>query len=130
MQKVVIDSDIIIDFTRKASTFLSSLLERHYEKEVKLFVSASVVMELMAGTETTNKSKLQDLEEFFNKVQVIPLDYFLASQAGFLIRDYKKLGFADAIVAATVLSLGGKLATRNKKDFQDIKGIKFFNGKN
>lgn len=36
------------------------------------------------------------------------------------------LYMADALVAATALSLNAKLATRNKKDFEGIKGLKFF----
>lgn len=60
-----------------------------------------------------------DLFEFVSSSQEV------SKAAGFLVRDYK-VAIGDAIVAATALSLNAKLATRNKKDFEAVKGLKFF----
>jgi predicted nucleic acid-binding protein len=83
-----------------------------------------VVAELMVGQETKTKDKFEKLETLINKLELIFLDYNLAKCAGSLVRDYPPLKLADAIVAATALSLNAKLATRNIKDFEGIKGIK------
>jgi len=39
------------------------------------------------------------------------------------------IGFADSIVAATTLYLDAQLATSNKKHFENVKGIRLFEGK-
>lgn len=130
MQKVVIDADIIIDFTRKASPLLRILFERAAQKEIRLFISSSVVAELMSGRETKAEAKFKELSLLIKKIEFVPLSYDLSVSAGFLVRDINNLKLADAIVAATALSLNAKLATRNKKDFEDIKGLKFFKLRN
>lgn len=124
MQKVVVDADIIIDFTRNADVVFEVLLKRFVAKELKLFIPSIVVAELMVGQETKTKDRFEKLETLINKLELILLDYNLAKCAGSLVRDYPSLKLADAIVAATALSLNAKLATRNKKDFKDIKGLK------
>lgn len=130
MQKVVLDTDIIIDFTRRANTTLRDLFTLADQKKIRLFIPAVVVAELMAGRETLKEDKLRDLRLFFQKLEFIILDYDLSEKAGFLVRDNRGLGLADAIVAAAALSLNAKLATRNIKDFDIIKGLKFFKEKN
>ena len=126
VQKVVLDSDIIIDSTRLADKTLRGLLELAATKKIQLFLASVVVAELMAGQETKIVRKRNPLEELFIKLQFIPMDYALSKEVGLLLRDYKQLKLGDAIVAATALSLKAKLATRNKKDFEGIEGLKFF----
>lgn len=126
MQKVVLDTDIIIDFTRKATTTLRELLYLVDQRKIRLFIAAIGVAELMAGQETLEKDKLRDLKLFVKKLEFVPLDYDLSERAGFLIRDNRGLGLGDAIIAATTISLQAKLATRNTKDFIGIKGLKYF----
>lgn len=43
------------------------------------------------------------------------------------MRDKTVKEFADASIAATVLSEKALLLTKNKKDFANIKGLKFYN---
>ncbi len=126
MQQVVLDSNIIIDFTRKASPLLRVLIEKSSKKEIKLLIPAVVVSELIAGQETREKAKKRDLEILFSKFEFIPMNYNLSMITGELLREYRKLDLADATIAATALNLGAKLATRNKKDFEVIGGLKFF----
>lgn len=126
MQKVVLDADVIIDYTRNANLVLEILLEKNYQREIKLFAPSVVVSELMTGQDTRKAEKLEKLRRFFKKVEFVPLTYDLAEQAGFLLRDQRNLKLADAIVAATCLSLNAKLATRNIKDFAGIDGLRFF----
>lgn len=126
MQKVVLDADVIIDYTRNADFFLEILLEKVHQREIKLFTPSVVISELMAGQETRKAEKLEKIRRFFGKVEFIPLTYELSEQTGFLLRDHQNLKLADAIVAATCLSLNAKLATRNLKDFTGIGDLRFF----
>src|SRR3989344_3817115 len=126
MQRVVLDADVIIDYTRNANLGLEVLLEKNYQRVIKLFAPSVVVSELMTGQETRKSEKLEKLRRFFKKAEFVPLTYDLAERAGFLLREQRDLKLADAIVAATCLFLNAKLATRNIKDFQGIEGLKFY----
>ena len=126
MQQVVVDSDVVIDFTRKASSFLRTLFELSAQKKIKLFIPSAVVAELVAGQETKDKENFKDLEILLNKLEFVVLNYNLSKKTGELLRDYRELDLGDAIVAASCLSLNAKLATRNLKDFADIDNLRFF----
>lgn len=126
MQKIVLDSDIIIDYTRAADPLFGSLLNQYLKDKIKLFIPSIVLAELMSGKETKQDKKLRALENLIGEIELVVLDYNLSVQAGFLVRDNQPIQMADAIVAATALSLNAKLVTRNKKHFEGIKDLKFF----
>ena len=126
MQKVVLDTDVVIDFTRGASDLIDLLLHQVNDHKLKLFVPSSVVSELIAGQETKSVEELAKLERLISKFEFVAADYQISKMTGILLRDYRNLKLADAIVAATALSLNAKLATRNIKDFEGIKELKFF----
>lgn len=126
MQKVVLDSDIIIDHFRKGSDIFDQLVTDCAENKTKVYLPGIVYTEINGGQDSKSKDKLNQIEQLPIIFQFIPADQQISQTAGFLIRDYSNLGTADAIVAATALSLNAKLATRNKKDFEDIQGLKFF----
>lgn len=126
MQKVVLDTDIIIDYTRNASLVFEILLEQYSQRRLKLFIPSVVVAELISGQETKYSARMDKLEKLIAKLELIPLDYQIAKIAGILVRDYQPKALADAVIAATALNLNAKLATRNTKDFAGIKDLKFF----
>lgn len=126
MQKVVLDSDIIIDHFRQGSNIFNHLVMASTENKITVFLPGIVYTEINGGQDSKRADKLNQIEQLPNMFEFVPANQQISQQAGFLIRDYPNLGTADAIVAATVLSLNAKLATRNKKDFESIKGLKFF----
>ncbi len=126
MQKVVIDSDIIIDHFRIGSTIFNSLLEKTTQNKLKVYLPGVVYTEINSGKDTKLPFKLQEIEELPEIFELSLADKTICQKAGFLLRDYPNLNLADAIVAATTLLLKAKLATRNKKDFENIKGLNFF----
>lgn len=126
MQKLVLDTDVVIDFTRGASDLIDLLLNQVSNHKLKLFIPSSVVSELIAGQETKSAEELAKLERLISRFEFVASDYQIAKMTGILLRDYKTLKLADATIAATALSLNAKLATRNKKDFENIKELKFF----
>lgn len=130
MQKVVIDSDIIIDHFRIGSVIFDSLLEKNIQNKLTVYLPGVVYTEINSGKDSKNPLKLQEIEELPEIFELKVADKTVCQKAGFLLRDNLGLNLADAIVAATALSLNAKLATRNKKDFKDIKGLRFFKLRN
>lgn len=126
MQKVVLDSDIIIDHFRKGSDIFNQLVTNSAENKTKVYLPGIVYTEINGGQDSRKADKLNQIEQLPVMFEFISADELISQQAGFLIREYANLGTADAIVAATALFLNAKLATRNEKDFENIKGLKFF----
>lgn len=126
MQKVVLDSDIIIDHFRQGSGIFDLLVMDSAENKTKVYLPGIVYTEINGGHDSKKADKLKQIKQLPIMFEFIPADQQISQQAGFLIRDYANLGTADALVAATALFLNAKLATRNKKDFEGIEGLKFF----
>ncbi len=125
MQKVVVDSDILIDHLRLTSEILDFILEEVKNKKIKVYLPGIIVSEIFSGNDTKENNKLLKINNLLDLFEFVSADQKISKAAGFLVRDYKT-AIGDAIIAATALSLNAKLATRNKKDFEDIKGLKFF----
>lgn len=125
MQKIVIDSDILIDHLRFHSEILDTIFYQLASKKVKAYLPSVVASEIYSGQDTKGSQQRKIVEELLGQLEFVPANEEISKIAGFLIRD-KRLGLADAIVAATALNLNAKLATRNIKDFIGVKGLKFF----
>lgn len=125
MQLVVIDSDIVIDHLR-GHYLLESMFELTFQKQIKIYLPSAVYTEINSGKETKQTEKLEIVKVLLARFEFVPADEKISQIAGFLLRDYHHLNLGDAIVAATCLSLDAKLATRNKKDFTGIDGLRFF----
>ena len=125
MRKVLVDSDVVIDFLRqpKKETLLRALLE---DKKKKIFIAAVSITELWKGKSVEKKEKRQRVERFLKKVKLVVADRKISQQAGDLLRKCPFLMLGDSLIAATCLVKGFRLATFNKKHFQEIKNLKFY----
>jgi predicted nucleic acid-binding protein len=125
MTKIVFDTDILIDYLRINHELFPRLVHLQRAGQAELFLSSISVMELFSGL-SSKKSK--NLKTILGICTVIPFDSELAQFAGELKRDRKfpSVPLADYIVGSTALWLKAQLATRNKKHFQGIPGLKFF----
>lgn len=125
MTKVVVDSDIIIDFLRTGGGALPALFIGQRDGTIELFLSAVTILELFAGK--SSKATEVNLGELLSGFTVVPLNGDLAKFAGVLKRDHRvSTAFADLVVAATAISIGAKLATRNKRHYQGIPKLHFY----
>lgn len=110
MSDVLVDTDIFIDHLRGATEIKAGRHRLHY--------SVITRAELFAGTTGTDLAArvLAPLRE-------IPVDRAIAERAG-RIRRENGLRMADALIAATALERHLGLATRNKKDFEPVRGLR------
>jgi predicted nucleic acid-binding protein len=107
---ILVDTDIFIDHLRGA---VELKVGRH-----RLHYSVVTRAELFAGATGTGFAA-QVLTPF----REIPVDRPIAERAGRIRREFG-LRMPDALIAATALERGLGLATRNKKHFERVRGLR------
>jgi predicted nucleic acid-binding protein len=107
---ILVDSDIFVDHLRGAVELRPGRHRLHY--------SVITRAELFAGTSGT-AAVAQVLAPF----REIGVDRAVAERAGRIRRDFG-LRLPDALIAGTALEHGLALATRNRKDFEAVHGLR------
>lgn len=122
MEKILVDTDVIIDFLRGYEKRIKTVFGRIEKKEIQALLSVVSVVELYSGTDITDNNKRALLTVLLTFFEIIPLDISLSQEAGLLRQKYR-LGLADSIIAASSLSLKASLFTFNTKHFRLIPNI-------
>lgn len=120
---VLVDSDVLIDYSRAIPTAINLL--RRLEASGQVAVSDISRLELLIGAR--NKEELGAIDLVLGRFVHLALSEDISARAVGLIRQYRLshgLLLADALIAATVLSLDIPLATKNYRDFQFIAGLR------
>ena len=120
MKKIVVDTDVLIDFLRggkKVQEFLLSAVE-----ESVIYCSAITIAEIHAGMRESERGKTTDLIDSLN---IVDVTREIAEKAGAYRRHEKRqsIELDDCLIAATAFIKGAFLATRNVKHYSmdDIK---------
>ncbi len=119
MSFVVVDTDILIDAGRGISDAVVCL--NTIEQKSLLAISIVTQMELIVGCR--DKSELRDLELFLRRFQVLKVMELISDKAVELLQQYRLshgLLIADSIIAATAITHGQPLITKNQRDFRFI----------
>lgn len=121
MADILLDTDILIDTSRGVSEAVE-FLQRLSQSAVG--ISTVTQLELLVGCR--NRTEQRTVEKFLRRFEVVRLNELIADQAVDLIRQYRLshgLLLADALIAATALSLNIPLATKNQRDYRFITGL-------
>ena len=120
MDKVLLDSDILIDHLRRYEP-ARQYLKRFEAGEVEGYLSIITVAALAAGhmQQEAEETKVQHLLALFTHID---LNYAIAWRGGEIRRHYQTR-LADALIAATALKHHLQLATRNLQHFNPIEGL-------
>lgn len=126
-KKLVLDSDVIVDVLRTGGGLIEQVTKEAVAGKAEIYVSSVTVLELWAGESAVKQVEL--IESILNNLLVIPVDHQLARYVGEMKRNRKlQLQLADLIIGATAVWIKGELVTKNKKDFSQVPGIKFWKG--
>jgi len=120
---VLVDTDILIDAGRKVSEAVDCL--QGIEQQAMLRVSVITQMELMVGCR--NRREFRILERFLRRFEIVSLSEVVADTGVALLRRYRLshgLLIADALIAATALTVEIPLVTKNQRDSRFIEGLK------
>ncbi|MBC8232697.1 type II toxin-antitoxin system VapC family toxin [bacterium] len=124
MEKIILDTDIFIDYFRGVSEAESYIENLPIDKRGTTDVT---LMELFSGAR--DKKNLATIVEFIetNSFFVFPVTASASKNATELVKKYtlsRGLRMPDALVAAIALSVGGTLVTGNKRHFEFIDALK------
>lgn len=125
MEKILIDTDVIIDFLRGYEKRTKNTFLKIQNGQIKATVSLVSIIELYSGEDTENKKKLELLEQLLSYFDVYTPDIFCAKVAGSIRRKYK-LSLADAIISASCQIQKIALFTFNTKHFKNISEIELY----
>lgn len=125
MEKVVIDSDIIIDYLRTDKGLFPLLSKLQFAGKIEMYLSSVSVFELFSGNSAKKDEEI--ILKLLANMKIVTFDIELAKFAGELRRDKKPIiQLADFIIGVTSVFIRASLVTRNKDHFRGIKWIKFF----
>lgn len=110
MADLLVDTDLFIDHLRGNAELRPG---KH-----RLYYSVVTRAELFAGTSATAQAS-----QLLSPFRELPVNREIAERAG-RIRRETGIRLPDALVAATALENGLTLATRNRKDFEPVAGLR------
>ena len=112
MAELLVDTDVCIDHLAG--------LRRLPAAPGGLAYSVITRAELMAGAGDQEPS----VRRLLARMEEVPVDRRIADRAGLLRRALPTLRLPDALIAATALTRGVALATRNHRDFRQVEGLR------
>lgn len=124
MNKLLLDTSIIIDFLRRKDK-RESLFYQISEDD--LYISIISHTELFAGKSIwENKDARNMLSDVFSGIKIIPLTEDISEKAGYIRAHNQSNSLIDSIIAATSIISDCSMVTLNTKDFEQIEGINFY----
>jgi predicted nucleic acid-binding protein len=118
----VVDTDILIDAALQIGEAIDCLDQ--IERESTLAISVITEMELLVGCRS--KTELRTTDRFLQRFQVLRLNEEACDKALELLRQYRLshgLLIPDAMIAATAITMGHPLISKNQRDFRFIDGL-------
>ncbi len=121
MTLTIVDSNILIDAVRARAPALRFLEEAASAGPIW----SSVVMraEVVIGAMPDEEARITGWFDAIEWQDVTPSIADLAGRLGMPFRRSHSIGMVDLILAATVIELGGALATLNVRDFPMFPGL-------
>lgn len=126
MIRIVIDTSVLIDYTRAGVGDLPLVIKAASNGEAELFIPTIIVLELWSGRSMMAAKNQKQAEKLLRPMKRIELTEAVARQAGVLLREGRISDGFDAVVAASALEAGAYLATANRRHFSKVRGLELF----
>jgi tRNA(fMet)-specific endonuclease VapC len=123
-----LDTDVCIAILRGKDPSLESKLRELPITTVE--IPSVVIAELWVGVcKSENPSRAESkLELFMRDLQITPFDESAARKYGQIRADLERRGVSigenDLLIAATVINHGGRLITRNHREYAHVQGLR------
>jgi predicted nucleic acid-binding protein len=127
MKRVLVDTNIIINFGRGDTDLLLKLVEIQERREIELYVNDIVVGEYFAGLEMRSIKRYMWARDMFNSFfSFFEIDSEVAIKAGVMVAKNEIPILTDAIIASTCIINNFELATSDVKRFNHVPELKLF----
>lgn len=126
MKNILVDTDVIINFSKGKDRELKELLEVQESGNCELFINPVIQAEYFTDRNLLNKEKMQKAISFFSFFTMVDIDRKVGFKAGELLREGKVQFIGDAFIAATCLIRNLFLKTANRKHFTKIKELELY----
>lgn len=126
--RIVIDTDILIDLLRNKTKAVNSLTKME-TKGYTLATTTINAFELFYGAYKSKKHEknLASTKTLLKRLIILKMELTSAQNAGRIYTELEKqgqpIGLRDIMIGAITLTKGYSLATRNTEHFQKIKGL-------
>lgn len=121
--KLLLDTSIIIDFTRRTD-HQNSPLFKIAKKFDDFYISDITLAELYSGRQIWQQpNKMRLLEKILDRLQRLPTNEKICRLAG-QFRAQTQISLMDSLIAATAINHQLSLTTLNEKDFSRITDLK------
>lgn len=128
MIQILVDTDVLIDYSKGFGYLLGELLQRQTDGEAELYVNPVIVAEFFTDQKLRNKRKQAEAEDFLNLFGFKEINRKMGQRVGELLREKRVDFLGDAFIAATCLADNLVLATKNRKHFNKVPQLKFYSG--
>ncbi len=126
MKRVLVDTDVLIDFTKGSDRTLASLLSRQAAGELELAVTPVNIAEFMNDSSIKTPDRERRAKEFLGLFSVRDLTSEIGLTAGKYLRRGSVAFLGDAMIAAACTVGNLSLLTRNRKHFSHVSGLTFY----
>lgn len=126
MTKIMVDTNILVDYTNGYQNDLAKLLAQADKGEIRLFINPVVVAEYLADKKLKIVSAKKIAHEFLNLFSCTKITKKIGELTGEILRGHSDLIWRDAMIAACCLIENCRLATRNRKHFSKVRGLEYF----
>ena len=125
MKKLLVDTNIFIDYFRAGTGILPKLIELQAQGKAKIYISSLTLFEILSGKTGEKDQKI--LQQYFDNIPSVPIDDSICQLAGKINRESKpNLAAIDFLIGVTAIHLKAQLVTNNHKHLSLIPGIKFY----
>ena len=122
MKKVLVDTNILIDFSKNKGNLLEEYIKNGDNWE--LWINPVIVAEFLNDKWLISRTKQKKAEGFISLFKCLGINKEEGIKTGELIRSGQVDYLGDALIAATCLIGKMSLLTSNKKHFKKVKGLK------
>jgi len=123
MDKVLVDTNVLIDYSRGRDASLGRLLEKQKQIRIELFVNPIVVAEFLTDKNCQKSEILDKANDFLRLFSFVSIGKKESILAGELLRTSVVDFIGDAFIGATCLTNELSLYTKNQKHFKKVKGL-------
>lgn len=129
MKTIILDTDILIDNMHGYARWLDNILR---DGSYRLVIPSIVAAEYLTAQEVETKIGEKKSKEYLTSFNIQDFDFGIAEILARILRRKTYMygtSIPDLMVASTAVYLDAPLATKNKKHFEGIPNLRFFDPK-